>query len=151
VLLRNEGQLLPVSKTKYTTIAVIGPLAESPADLLGSWTTLGMALEAVKLVEGLRSKLPNSKIEFAPGVEIRKVYRSMFDDFMGPQPTPPWPAERAKAEFEKAVKTAKQSDLVILTLGELAAMSGEMASQSSLELPGDQQKLWKPLPVRGSR
>ena len=141
VLLRNEGQLLPLSKTKYKTIGVIGPLAESPADLLGSWTTFGMAPEAVTLVEGLRKKLPGSKIEFEPGVEIRKVYTSMFDDMLGPQPTPPWPVERAQAEFEKAVKVAKQSDLVILTLGELAAMSGEMASQSSLELPGNQERL----------
>ncbi len=143
VLLRNEGQLLPLSKTRYKTktIAVIGPLAESPADLLGSWTTFGMAPEAVTLVEGLRNKLPGSKIEYAPGVEIRKLYLSMFDDLMGPKPTPPWPAERVKVEFEKAVKIAKQSDLVILTLGELAGMSGEMASQSSLELPGNQQRL----------
>ena len=72
VLLRNEGQLLPLSKTSYKTIAVIGPLAESPADLLGSWTTFGMTPEAVTLVEGLRSKLPGSKVEYAPGVEIRK-------------------------------------------------------------------------------
>ena len=141
VLLRNEGQLLPLSKAAYKTIAVIGPLAESPADLLGSWTTFGMAPEAVTVAEGLRKKLPGSKIEYAPGVEIRKVYTSMFDDLLGPKPTPPWPAERAKAEFEKAVKIAKQSDLVILTLGELAGMSGEMASQSSLELPGNQQQL----------
>jgi beta-glucosidase len=141
VLLRNEGQLLPLSKTKYKTIAVIGPLAESPADLLGSWTTFGMPPEAVTLVEGIRKKLPGSEIDYAQGVEMRKVYRSMFDDMLGAKPTPPWTAERAKAEFEKAVKVAKQSDLVILTLGELAAMSGEMASQSSLELPGDQQRL----------
>jgi beta-glucosidase len=149
LLLRNEGQLLPLSKTKYKTVAVIGPLAESPADLLGSWTTFGMAPEAVTLVEGLRKKLPGSKIEYAPGVELRKAYRSMFDDMLGAKPTPQWPAERAKAEFEKAVRLAKQSDLVILTSGELAAMSGEMASQSSLELPGNQQRLMEAIAATG--
>src|SRR5208283_10164 len=78
VLLRNEGQVLPLAKGRYKTIAIIGPLAESPADLLGSWTTMGMAPEAVTLVQGLHNKLPGSKIEYAPGVEMRKTYLSMF-------------------------------------------------------------------------
>jgi beta-glucosidase len=149
VLLRNEGQLLPLSKTRYKTIAVIGPLAESPADLLGSWITFGMMPEAVTLVQGLRSKLPGSKVEYAPGVEIRKTYRSMFDGFMGPKPTPAWIADQSKGEFDQAVKLAKQSDLVILTAGELAMMSGEMASQASLNLPGNQQQLIEAIVATG--
>jgi beta-glucosidase len=149
VLLRNEGQLLPLSKTGYKAIAVIGPLAESPADLLGSWTTFGMPPEAVTLVQGLRSKLPGTKVEYAQGVEFRKTYPSMFDGFMGPKPTEPWTAERSKAEFEKAVALAKHSDLVILTTGELALMSGELASQASLNLPGNQQQLMEAMAGTG--
>ena len=56
VLLRNEGNVLPLSKS-VGTIAVIGPLADSKADMLGSWFGNGTAAEAVSVLEGVRTKV----------------------------------------------------------------------------------------------
>ncbi len=149
VLLRNEGQVLPLAKDSGKSIAVIGPLGDSQADMLGSWLVMGMPLEAVTIAQGIRNKLPGSRVEFAPGVDIHKNFLSMFDQFMGPKPSPPWPEARANEEFAKAVELAKRSDVVVLTLGELGSMSGEMASQASLELPGKQRQLMEAVVATG--
>ena len=142
VLLRNEGGLLPLGKDGAKSIAVIGPLADSQPGMLGSWTTMGFPLESVTMLQGIRGKLPpGSRVAYAQGVEIRKHYRSMFDSLMGTPQTEPWTEGRAKEEFAKAVELARRSDVVVLALGESAHMSGELASQSSLELPGRQEQL----------
>ena len=141
VLLRNEGQLLPLPKDGNKSIAVIGPVSDSESDLLGAWLAMGVQNSAVGLPEGIRDVVPGAPVAFAPGVDIHKKFPSMFDGLMGPKPTDPWPEARANEEFQKAVDLAKQSDIVILTLGEAALMSGESASQSTLELPGKQKQL----------
>lgn len=150
VLLRNEGGALPLQKDAGKSIAVIGPLGDSSNDMLGSWTTMGLQSDAVTIVQGLRNKLGASgKVEFAQGVEIRKRFPSMFDGFLGPKPTPPWTEARGTEEFNKAVELAKRSDVIVLALGQTASMSGEMASQMSLELPGAQQKLMETVTALG--
>jgi beta-glucosidase len=149
VLLRNEGRLLPLVKTTAKSIAVIGPLADSEFDLLGAWQAMGVKSSAVGLPQGIRDVVPGVHVEFAQGVEIRKAIPSMFDGIMGAPPTTPWTAERATEEFQKAVDLAKRSDIVILALGELALMSGELATQSTLDLPGKQQELMEAVAATG--
>jgi len=58
VLLKNDGDVLPLSKSKGT-IAVIGALAESKADMLGPWPADGKAEETVSALEGLRAAKPD--------------------------------------------------------------------------------------------
>jgi len=58
VLLKNDGDLLPLSKSKGT-IAVIGALAESKEDMLGPWSAEGKAEETVSALEGLRAAKPD--------------------------------------------------------------------------------------------
>jgi beta-glucosidase len=149
VLLRNEGQILPLAKDAAKSIAVIGPLADSESDLLGAWLAMGVQNNAVGLPQGIRDVLPGARVTYAPGVDLHKKYPSMFDGLMGPKPTEPWPAERANQEFQKAVNLAKHADVVILTLGEMALMSGELASQSTIELPGRQQELMEAVVATG--
>jgi len=149
VLLRNEGHLLPLTKDAAKSIAVIGPLADSESDLLGAWQAMGVKSTAVGLPQGIRDVAPGVRVEFAQGVEIHKTYPSMFDGLMGGPPTVPWPEERAAGEFQKAVDLAKRSDIVILTLGELALMSGELATQSTLDFPGKQQQLMEAIVATG--
>ncbi len=73
----------------------------------------------------------------------------MFEAMIGgPKPTP-WTAAQADAEFQKAVDLAKRSDVVVLVMGELSMMSGELASQSSLDLPGKQQQLLEAVAATG--
>ncbi len=142
VLLRNEGGLLPLKKSAYTNIAVIGPLADSQLDTLGSWAFQQDLKETVTILSGLRDKLgPQAKLTYASGVQIYRKFRSFFDDIFKLKPAVPWTAEQAKAEMSKAVNLASSSDLTILVLGEAQNMSGEAASRESLDLPGRQEQL----------
>ena len=81
VLLSNEGGLLPLSKN-LKNVAVIGPLADSKEATEGSWMVFGHTPAAVTVLEGIRAKLPEAKVEYAPGPEIRRDIPSMFEDMM---------------------------------------------------------------------
>jgi beta-glucosidase len=148
VLLRNEKKTLPLPKT-VASLAVIGSLADSRADTEGSWMVFGHAPAAVTVLEGLRAKLPGAKIVHAPGPEIRRKVPSVFESFVPGPKKPPQTAEEAEAAFRQAVETARGADLVIAVMGELANMSGEAASRSSLDLPGRQEELLKALVTLG--
>jgi beta-glucosidase len=150
VLLRNERETLPLSKD-VKSIAVIGPLADAKRDLLTMWSGFGVdASSTVTVLEGIRAKTgAGARVEHAPGVQIRKLYPSMFEGLMGGKPPAAWTPEQEKAEFAKAVDVAKRADVVVLVLGELAFMSGELASQGSLELPGRQQELMEAVAATG--
>jgi beta-glucosidase len=142
VLLRNEGGLLPLKKAAYTNVAVIGPLADSQLDTLGSWAFQQDLPETVTVLSGLREKFgAEAKVSYAPGVQIYRKFPSFFDDIFKLKPVVPWTAEQNKAEMSKAVGLASTSDLTILVLGEAQNMSGEAASRESLDLPGREQQL----------
>jgi beta-glucosidase len=151
VLLRNENGLLPLAKDPAKSIAVIGPLADSKRDMLTMWSGFDLdPTPTVTILEGIRNKLgPAAHVEYAQGVQIGKTIPSMFDNmFGGPKPRQ-WSKAEAAAELSKAVELARRSDVAILVLGELALMSGEAASQSSLELPGQQQELLEAVVATG--
>ena len=145
VLLRNEGNLLPLVKNdpKVSSVAVIGPLADSKRDIRGPWSLADDVNSAVTVLDGIRTKLGSSvKVDYAPGVDIARVNQSPFVIIQGPR-LAPWTDEQKRAEFEKAVSLARSSDVVILVLGEHEEMSGEAASQSTIDLPGRQLELLK--------
>ena len=145
VLLRNEGNLLPLVKgdPKVSSVAVIGPLADSRRDIRGPWSLVDDVNSAVTVLEGIRAKVGSSvKVEYAHGVDIARVYRSPFEIISGPRPAP-WTEAQKRAQFEKAVSLARSSDLVIMVLGQHEEMSGEAASQSTIDLPGQQLELLK--------
>jgi len=141
VLLRNEGSLLPLSKS-LTSIAVIGPLADSQADITGSWSLATHPADAVTVLEGIRKRFPSgTTINWAKGVEIERVQPSIFDpQYPSPKPVLKTDADR-DAEFAHAIDLIKQSQVAVLVLGEAQTMSGERASRSTLTLPGRQQQL----------
>jgi beta-glucosidase len=142
VLLRNEGDLLPLKKAAYTNIAVVGPLADSQLDTLGSWAFQQDLQETVTVLGGLRNRLgEQAKLTYAPGVQIYRKFPSFFDDIFKLKPVVPWTVGQAKAEMSKAVSLASTSDLTILVLGEAQNMSGEAASRESLDLPGREEQL----------
>ncbi|HFA50636.1 MAG TPA: glycosyl hydrolase [Bacteroidetes bacterium] len=124
VLLKNQDRTLPLSKG-LKTVAVIGPLADSKKDLLGSWHAAGNAEDCVTLLAGLREKLgAASTVLFAEGCKT-----------LG----------RSKDGFAEAVNAAKRADAVILAVGETRGLSGEAASRSMIGLPGVQLDLVKEL------
>lgn len=140
VLLKNDGAVLPLTPGQHRKVAVIGPLADSPNDILGSWAFKFDLNETVSLYSGIKSRLGRqAEVETAPGVELQRRYPSPFAPLRPGQK--PWEEGRAAQEFERAVALARSSDLVILALGESQEMSGERAARSDLALPGDQMRL----------
>ena len=140
VLLKNDGKALPLSKD-LKHVAVVGPLADSQDATDGSWMVFGHVSNAVTVFQGIKAKLPNATVDFAPGPEIRRDIPSFFDNIIpGPKKAPQTPAQ-AEDAYKQAVATAGAADTVIMVLGENANMAGEAASRASLDLPGRQQEL----------
>lgn len=135
VLLQNEpreGQpkLLPISANIHT-IALIGPLGDSQAEMLGSWAGQGNPSDAITLRTALEQRMQarGGKVLYAPGTQI---------------------LTNSGAGFEAAKQVAQQSDLVIMALGEDAnSMTGEAASRAHLDLPGNQEQLLKTIATTG--
>jgi beta-glucosidase len=151
VLLRNEGDLLPLDPERLTSLAVIGPLADSPRDTLGPWVFDFDLDETVTVLEGLRSRLsPTTEVRYAPGIRpAQRAFPSMFDMFPGNTPADPEDFDD-EAELQRAVDLARTSDLAVLVLGEWQQMIGEAASRSSLELPGRQLELLQAVVATGT-
>jgi len=146
VLLRNEGALLPLSKS-LRSIALIGPLAASTEEIKGSWTAEGGA--AVSVLEGLRAKLPGTSIELVRGGDLQRAYPLPWDARSGKKAPELLSREALQEEVKQAVAAAQRADQVILVLGERANMSGEAASNSTLALGGNQQELLAALIATG--
>src|SRR5882724_10809465 len=127
VLLKNDHDVLPLAKN-LRSIALIGPLADSRQDMLGSWTGDGKPEDAVTMLQGIKAKVPQTRINYAKGCEINS------DNADG---------------FEAALRAARESDVTIIAVGESADMSGEAASRSSLDLPGRQLDLVKAVQATG--
>jgi len=141
VLLRNEGNLLPLDRDAIDTVAVIGPLADSARDTLGPWVFKFDLDETVTVLEGLRAELgDNVEVTYSEGVRMpSRLHPSPFDALEGQrQALAPLDEE---AEIARAVGLAQAADVAILVLGEAQNMIGEAASRSSLDLPGRQQEL----------
>jgi beta-glucosidase len=150
VLLKNQNDLLPLDKTAYRKIAVIGPLADSRQNMLGSWSFAMDISQTVTVLAGLKAKLgASTQIEFAPGVQIARFHPSMFDMLLKEKHPAPWSEAQAADEFKKAVDLAKSSDIALMVLGENQDMSGERASRSTLDLPGRQQELLRAVAATG--
>src|ERR1700678_3527984 len=119
VLLSNRTGVLPLSP-KIKRLAVIGPLAAAPGEMLGSWASAGKPEDAVSILEGVKAALPQCQIDHAAGVDIDG------------QRTDGIPA---------AIDLCAGAEAVVLCLGESAAMSGEAASRVDIGLPGRQRAL----------
>lgn len=142
VLLKNEGGLLPLAKS-LQKVAVLGPLADSMAATEGSWMVFGHQPSAVTVLQGIRAKLPDANVQYAPGPDIRRDFPSFFDELFSEAKKPVQTPAEADAALATAVATAQAADLVVMVLGEDANMAGEYASRGSLDLPGRQEELLK--------
>ena len=141
VLLRNEGDLLPLDAARAGSIAVIGPLADSRRDTLGPWCFDYDLDETVTVLEGIRTKAGAERVFYAPGIRpAQRVFPSMFDMFGNNAPTNPEHFDD-EAELDRAVQLARGADVAVVVAGEWQNMIGEAASRSSLELPGCQLEL----------
>ncbi len=132
VLLKNEKNILPLSKDTKT-IAFIGPLVKEHKQNMGFWAVelpeLDYDKQVVSQWEGVQNKVSSStKLLYAKGCEIEGYN---------------------KDGFAEAIAVANQADVVILSIGERADMSGEAKSRSNIHLPGVQEELVKAIQVTG--
>jgi beta-glucosidase len=150
VLLKNENNLLPLSKTAYKKIAVIGPLGDSRQNTLGPWSFVMDIDQTSTVLAGLKNKLgAGTQVDFAPGVQMNRVFPSIFDQLLKEKHAPVWAENQAADEFKKAVELARNSEVAIMVLGENQDMSGEQASRSTLNLPGRQLELLQAVKAAG--
>jgi beta-glucosidase len=151
VLLRNQDSLLPLPKSgKYSSIAVIGPLADSGDDQLSMWGHIGKPNPGISVLQGLRNKLGNSvRIEYSKGPNIWRDFPSFFHDSLHMHADPQQSPEELKTAFAAAVDTAKHCDLAIMVLGEGSEMNAEAASRSSLDFRGQQEQLLEAVVATG--
>jgi len=153
ILLKNQNDLLPLSKTAKT-VAVIGPLADDKADQLGPWAGAGRSEDVVSPLEGLRSKLPRARILYAKGVDIPSFEKHPVGAGGAPAPVAATGVGGATAAagpegIAKAVQAARKADVTIIFLGELAQMTGEASSRASLDFPGRQLELLQAIVATG--
>jgi len=133
VLLKNAplpggAPLLPLSSNVHT-IALIGPLANDPATMLGAWAGLGQGEDVISLVAVLNQRLGAAN-----------VFRAKGAGFL----------DGTDQDILDAVAAANQADVVVLTLGEHPSeMSGEASSRSKLDVPGRQQELMEKVAATG--
>ncbi len=139
VLLKNENELLPLSKS-LKTVAVVGALASSKRDMLGEWEMVGMPDDVVTPLEAITSTLKNASVLYAKGYEL---------------PSPAWKKikgeakEPTEAELtalrNEAVAVAKRADVIIAVVGETADITAEAHSRADIGLPRGQEELLKEL------
>ena len=133
VMLKNAAfssgtSVLPISND-VKRIALIGPLADDSNDMLGSWAGQGRAEDVITLRTALTQRLGADRVHYAKGTEI---------------------IGGSDEQLAEAVKTAQESDVVILALGENAPeMNGEAASRAHLGLPGHQEQLLEKIAATG--
>ncbi len=151
VLLRNEGGLLPLDADAIGSIAVLGPLADSARDIIGPWVFDFDLAETVTVLEGIRARAGDAiRVEHARGVPVvQREFPSLFDMFGGNTPEDPDGFD-GDAEFQQAVDLARSADVAVVVAGEWQNMIGEMASRSSLELPGRQLELLQAVVATGT-
>ncbi|HET7605514.1 MAG TPA: glycoside hydrolase family 3 N-terminal domain-containing protein [Sphingomicrobium sp.] len=120
VLLKNDGDLLPLPRSGRR-IALIGPFASGQHDLVGPWVVYGDDAKAVDLATGVRAAVADpASIIVAQGSNVE---------------------EPLAGRIEQAVAAARQSDIVLLAIGEHTGMSGEAQSRTEIVIPEPQQKL----------
>lgn len=120
VLLKNNDHTLPLKSGAQ--VAVIGALAKSQRDLLGSWQAAGQWDSVETVLTGIKRKGGSGAVRFAEGCDIDS------DDRSG---------------FSEAVRVAGGADVVVMVLGESWDLTGEAASRASIRLPGVQTELLK--------
>ena len=150
VLLKNQAQTLPLNKQAH--IALVGPLAKAPIDMMGSWAANGQPAQSVTVFDGLRSALgEQGQLTYARGANItddQKVVDYLnFLNFDAPEVTND--TRPAQVMIDEAVKAAKQADVVVAVVGESRGMSHESSSRTELDIPASQRALIDALKTTG--
>jgi len=147
VLLKNDKQVLPLKKSG--TIALIGPLADSKRNMLGTWSVSGDPEKSVTIMQGIKNIAGNDvNILYAKGANISddaefiKRVNVFGEEITVDKKSP-------EEMLNEAVETANKADVVVAVLGEAADMTGESSSMTHIGLQESQENLLKALVKTG--
>jgi len=131
VLLKNSINTLPLKTDALKSIALIGPLADMPAEQLGTWVFDGNPDFSLTVLEALQTELPEHvQLNYVKGLKST--------------------IEKCDAEMAAAVRAAEKSDAAIMVLGEDAILSGEAHCRAEIDLPGMQKELLARIKATGT-
>ncbi|MBN8666088.1 MAG: beta-glucosidase BglX [Chitinophagales bacterium] len=139
VLLRNQGNILPLKKSG--TIALVGPLADSKENMPGTWSVAANFSKATSILAGLKEVVGDkvnilyakgSNLDHDPKFEERA---GMFGKNLQRDNRP------AEEIIKEALDVAAKADVIVAALGEASEMSGESSSRSNIEIPESQRQL----------
>jgi beta-glucosidase len=142
VLLKNDNQLLPLKKSG--TIAVIGPLADSKRNMLGTWSVSGDPSKSVSVLEGIKNVAAGANIIYAKGANLSddKEFAKHVNVFGTEIDID---SRSSEEMLNEATSIASKADVVVAVLGEAADMTGESSSMSNIGLQESQENLLKAL------
>lgn len=147
VLLKNDNALLPLQR--QGTIALIGPLADTRANLAGTWAVSAEFDSIPTLREGLTQVAgPKVEILYAKGSNV-------YDDsVMEANATIDGRGvgrdqRTAEKMLREALDIASRADVIVAALGETSEMSGESASRTDIGIPDAQRRLLEALVATG--
>ncbi len=139
VLLKNTNNTLPLQKEGR--IAVIGPLADTKIDMLGTWAATRDTTDIVTILDGIRNVAGDkAEIRYARGAYFTEDTfllnrKRKKEDYLSIDP------EKSRQLLEEAIDIAQQSDVVVAVLGEPRSWSGEASSLADLSLQDCQKRL----------
>ncbi|OYD44113.1 beta-glucosidase [Sphingobacterium cellulitidis] len=147
VLLKNAHHTLPLKK--QGTVAVIGPLANTGANMPGTWSVSADLENTQSLVEGMRSVLGDkvnivthlgANLTDDPALQERST---MFGRSI------PRDNRSSEAIIAEALEVSKNAEVIVAALGESSEMSGESSSRTDLNIPESQKRLLEALVKTG--
>jgi beta-glucosidase len=139
VLLKNQNNILPLKKN--TKIALVGPLANSKENMLGTWAVAADYSSPVSFLQGLKNVAGSgANIVYAKGANLSEdsLFEQRVSIFGKLYERDPRPAD---VLIKEALDAASGSDVIVAALGESAEMTGESSSRTNLELPQSQKDL----------
>ena len=146
VLLKNENNLLPLQRKGK--IALVGPLANTKANMPGTWSVAAASDKYNSLYESMKQSLAGkAEVLYAKGSNLmydaqREVEATMF----GREMRDPRSAQEL---LDEALNVASQADVIVAAVGESSEMSGESSSRTNLEMPDAQRDLLTALKKTG--
>ncbi len=147
VLLKNWHETLPLKRD--ATVALVGPLADSLRDIMGSWSAAGVAKQSVTLLQGMRNAMADKgTLLYAKGANVSdnkgiQGFLNLYEQAVSVDTRTP------QQMIDEAVAQAEKADVVVAAVGEAQGMAHEASSRSELAIPASQRKLLAALKATG--
>lgn len=142
VLLKNDGQLLPLNKKEIKKVLVTGPLADEDNFMISRYGPNG--LSTITVLQGIKDYLKGDvEVVYSKGCNI------IDKEWPASEVLPAVLTAEEVADMDKAASEAQAADVIIAVMGEDEYRVGESRSRTSLELPGRQRELLQALHATG--